>query len=111
MIRHDEYEGTLAPESYELGEMSRAERDRFELHLLECPTCLREVQAAQEFGERARAEFAADPELGKYDPQTDRQTDWLETFMKVVAHVVAVLLLIEILLWMYLQFSGHFVRS
>ena len=60
-LDHNEALRQQAAEKYVLGELSQPLRDEFEAHFFECQECARDVKAAAEFVDNARAvwRFAA----------------------------------------------------
>jgi hypothetical protein len=65
-MEHAEAIDTGAAERYTLGQMSEAERDRYEEHFFDCPDCAEEVRSASLFLENAEA-AVRDSEAAKRD--------------------------------------------
>lgn len=60
-MEHEEATRIQAAERYLLGELSEAERDRFENHFFDCPACAEDVRAGAIFEANARAVLAEQP--------------------------------------------------
>lgn len=69
-MEHDEATRLRAPERYALGELTDAERDQFEEHFFDCPSCADEVRIGAIFDANARQVF------GQQKAQLTVKPDW-----------------------------------
>jgi hypothetical protein len=98
-MEHTEAIDTGAAERYALGEMSEAERDKYEEHFFDCPDCADEVRSAALFLENAGA-VARDGDVGKEDVKERSVVrprafwDWRSLFLPMPLAAAAALVLL-----------------
>ncbi len=75
-MNHEEATNRQAVDRYLLGEFSTAERDEYEEHFFECPTCAKEIQTGLALEANARTVFREEEEERETVDEPNRLTSY-----------------------------------
>lgn len=104
-LSHDDAADGQMVERYLLGELTDADRDRFEAHFFSCARCADDVRALQTMAANTHAAFAAEAlapqgsraRVAEFRPRpSDRLRSWLLPSMSLWAPAVAAVLLLGV---------------
>jgi putative zinc finger protein len=73
-VTHEEFAASFTPEKYMLGELSDAERDRFEEHYFECAECAEAIRSLSQF--RAGAKLIEQEQPAREDSKNNTVSWW-----------------------------------